>query len=59
MKRRVLMLALGGGLATPHAFGQSPRAPRRLAVLNLMRTLAEDELWKMKWYADGVLGKQP
>jgi simple sugar transport system substrate-binding protein len=23
------------------------------------QTLAEDELWKMKWYADGVLGKQP
>jgi simple sugar transport system substrate-binding protein len=23
------------------------------------QTLPEDELWKMKWYADGVLGKQP
>ena len=23
------------------------------------KTLAEDELWTMKWYADGVLGKQP
>lgn len=23
------------------------------------QVLAEDELWKMKWYADGVLGKQP
>ena len=23
------------------------------------KTLGEDELWTMKWYADGVLGKQP
>jgi basic membrane protein A and related proteins len=23
------------------------------------KTLSEDELWTMKWYADGVLGKQP
>lgn len=23
------------------------------------QVLAEDELWKMKWYAEGVLGKQP
>ena len=40
MKRRVLMLALGGGLATPHAFGQSPRAPRRLAVLTVSNEAA-------------------
>jgi basic membrane protein A and related proteins len=23
------------------------------------KTMAEDELWTMKWYAEGVLGKQP
>jgi putative tryptophan/tyrosine transport system substrate-binding protein len=40
MKRRVLMLALGGCLATPHAFGQSPRAPRRLAVLTVSNEAA-------------------
>jgi len=23
------------------------------------KTTGEDELWTMKWYADGILGKQP
>jgi putative ABC transport system substrate-binding protein len=40
MKRRTLVLALGGGalggsLTTPQAYGQAPAAPRRLAVLTV------------------------